>query len=275
MLKDFIACDGTSIPAVGLGTWQSQPDDCYNAVRWALDEGYRHIDTAYAYGNESDVGRAIRDSGISREQIFVTTKLPSHIKDERGVEAHLIESLRNLRMDYVDMYLIHAPWPWAEIGKDCTEGNIIAWKTMLDLQLRGFIRCCGVSNFHPDEILSLIEATGYQPAVNQIRYFVGNTQPETTTFCQENGILVEAYSPLATGAILENGGLSQLAARYNVSVAQLCIAYCLHKGTLPLPKSVNQTRIRQNIEVDFQITDADIAYLDSLEGIGPYKRLRS
>ena len=208
----------------GIGTWQSQPDDCYNAVRWALDEGYRHIDTAYAYGNESDVGRAIRDSGISREQIFVTTKLPSHIKDERGVEAHLIESLRNLRMDYVDMYLIHAPWPWAEIGKDCTEGNIIAWKTMLDLQLRGFIRCCGVSNFHPDEILSLIEATGYQPAVNQIRYFVGNTQPETTTFCQENGILVEAYSPLATGAILENGGLSQLAARYDVSVAQRLVA---------------------------------------------------
>lgn len=275
MLKEFVTYDGTSIPAVGLGTWQSQPQDCYNAVRWALDAGYRHIDTAHAYGNEADVGRAIRDSGVPREQVFVTTKLPSHIKDEQGTEQHLTESLRNLGMKYVDLYLIHAPWPWSDIGRDCTEGNIIAWRTMLELQLRGFIRCCGVSNFLPTDIRPLLEDTGVLPAVDQIRYFVGNTQRETTFFCQENGILVEAYSPLATGSILENERLAQMAERYGVSVAQLCIRYCLENGTLPLPKSVTKQRIEQNIAVEFAISREDMAFLDSLDGIGPYRKLRS
>ncbi len=274
-MKDFRTYDGIDIPAVGLGTWQSAPEDCYRAVRWALDAGYRHIDTAHAYGNEADVGRAIRDSGIPREEIFVTTKLPSHIKDEQGTEAHLTESLRNLGMEYVDLYLIHAPWPWSDIGRDCTEGNIIAWRTILELQIRGFVRCAGVSNFLPSDIRPLLEDTGVMPAVDQIRYFVGNTQRETTFFCQENGILVEAYSPLATGSILDNDILSDTAARYNVSVAQLCIAYCLRNGTLPLPKSVNKARIEQNIAVDFAISDEDMAKLDALDGIGPYRRLRS
>lgn len=275
MLKDFVTYDGVSVPAVGLGTWQSAPADCYNAVRWALDAGYRHIDTAHAYGNEADVGRAVRDSGIPREQVFITTKLPSHIKDEKGTERHLTESLRNLGMDYVDLYLIHAPWPWSEIGKDCTEGNIVAWRTMLDLQIRGFIRCCGVSNFLPTDIKPLLDATGTMPAVNQIRYFIGNTQRETTFYCQENGILVEAYSPLATGNILDNDVLAEIAARYNASVAQLCIAYCLHKGTLPLPKSVNKARIEQNLAVDFALSESDVALLDGMDGIGPYRKLRS
>lgn len=275
MLKNFVTYDGVSIPPVGLGTWQSAPNDCYNAVRWALDAGYRHIDTAFAYGNEADVGRAVRDSGLPREQVFVTTKLPSDVKDEKGTEAHLVQSLRNLRMDYVDLYLIHAPWPWSDIGKDCTQGNIAAWGAMLELQLSGLVRCCGVSNFLPSDIRPLLNATGVMPAVNQIRFFVGNTQRECTFFCQENGILVEAYSPLATGNILDNGVLAQVAQRYNVTVAQLCIAYCLHKDTLPLPKSVNQQRIRQNIDVDIALSDDDVALLDGLEGIGPYRKLRS
>ena len=271
MLKDFITYDGFAIPAVGLGTWQSKIGDCYNAVRWALDAGYRHIDTAYDYGNESDVGRAIRDSGIPREQIFVTTKLPSHVKDEVGAKAHLAQSLHNLGTEYVDLYLIHAPWPWSDVGKDCTEGNIAAWKTMLEMQSRGLIRCCGVSNFLPSDIRPLLAATGTMPAVNQIRYFVGNTQRETTSFCEENGIVVEAYSPLATGNILDNRFLAEVAERYNATVAQLCIAYCLNKGTLPLPKSVNKERIEQNLAVDFVISPEDIAYLDGLEGIESHR----
>ena len=278
MIKNeyFELSGGVKIPAIGFGTWQVKDgSEAYDSTVWALEAGYRHIDTAHAYGNEESVGRAVRDSGIPREEIFVTTKLPSHIKTYDGAIEYFNQSLASLGLDYIDLYLIHAPWPWSNIGEDCTEGNIEAWRAMIDIQKSGKVRAIGVSNFAVKDIKAIVEATGVKPAANQIRYFIGNRQDEITDYCQANGILIEAYSPLATGEIANHEMLKDTAAKYGVSIPQLCIRYCIEKGTLPLPKSVHKERIEANISVDFHIEKEDMDYLDTIGRIGAVKDLRS
>ena len=278
MIKnDFIILNnGIKIPAIGFGTWQvADGEEGYFSCLAALKSGYRHIDTAFAYGNEGSVARALKDSGLSREEVFLTTKLPANIKDYEGAKEHFYLSLKNLETDYLDLYLIHAPWPWSDVGSNCDEGNIAAWRAMIDLYNEGKIRAIGVSNFHVRDIKVIVDATGFVPAVNQIRYFIGNTQNEITEYCQANGILVEAYSPLATGALVEHGELVDMANKYGVSIPKLCIRFCIENGTLPLPKSINEARIAANIDVDFEISKEDMAYLDSLYHIGPTRPYRS
>ena len=268
--------NGVTIPKIGFGTWQvAEGEEAYNSVTYALKVGYRHIDTAHAYGNEASVGRAIADSGIDRKDIFVTTKLPSHIKDYQGTIQHFNQSLTSLGLEYIDLYLIHAPWPWSDIGTDCTQGNIQAWKAMIELYNAGKIRSIGVSNFHPADMQVLIDATGVVPMVNQIRYFIGNTQPAIVDYCNQHNILIQAYSPLATGEIVNNEQLQPLAQKYGVTVAKICLRYCLQKGTLPLPKSTNEGRIAQNLELDFTIDQADMTFLDNIGRIGKIKSYRS
>ena len=278
MIKEtfFELYNGVKIPAVGFGTWQVKDgSEAYGSTLMALEAGYRHIDTAHAYGNEESVGKAIKDSGIKREDVFVTTKLPSHIKTYEGAKEHFAESLASLGLEYLDLYLIHAPWPWSNIGEECTEGNIEAWRAMVELYNEGKVRAIGVSNFAVKDIIPLIDATGVKPMVNQIRYFIGNRQDAITDYCQANGILVEAYSPLATGEIVANEKLAPIATKYGVTIPQLCIRYCLEKNTLPLPKSVHKERIEANIDLDFHIEKEDIDYLDSIGRIGAVKDLRS
>lgn len=275
--NEFITLNnGVKIPAIGFGTWQvADGEEGYSSCLAALKSGYRHIDTAFAYGNEPSVARALIDSGLKREEVFLTTKLPADIKDYKGAKEHFEASLKNLCTDYLDLYLIHAPWPWSDVGGDYTKGNIDVWRAMIDLYNQGKIRAIGVSNFHVKDIKAIVDATGVVPAVNQIRYFIGNTQNEITEYCQANGILVEAYSPLATGALVEHGELSAMADKYGVTIPQLCIRFCIENGTLPLPKSVNEARIRANLEVDFIIEGEDMNYLNSLYHIGPTRPFRS
>lgn len=278
MIKNefFTLNNGIKIPAIGFGTWQvADGEEGYFACLNALKHGYRHIDTAFAYGNEQSVARALRDSGLLREDVFLTTKLPADIKTYESAKEHFEASLKNLDTDYIDLYLIHAPWPWSDVGNDYTEGNIAAWRAMIDLYKEGRVRAIGVSNFHVKDIKALIDATGFVPAVNQIRYFIGNTQNEITEYCQANGMLVEAYSPLATGALVEHEKLASVAERYGASIPQLCIRFCIENGTLPLPKSVNEARIKANLEVDFEISSEDMKYLNSLYHIGPTRPYRS
>ena len=268
--------NGVKIPKVGFGTWQVKDgEEAYDSTLWAIEAGYRHIDTAHAYGNEESVGRAIKDSGLPREELFITTKLPSHIKTFDGTKEYFRESLTSLGLDYLDLYLIHAPWPWSNIGEDCTEGNIEAWRAMVELYNEGKVRAIGVSNFAVKDIVAVTEATGVKPMANQIRYFIGNRQDAITDYCQANGILVEAYSPLATGEITSHEKLAPIAEKYGVSIPRLCIRYCLEKNTLPLPKSVHKDRIEANIDLDFTIEKEDIDYLDSIGRIGAVKDLRS
>ena len=277
MIKDldYVLYNGVKIPAVGFGTWQSAPKDAYTAVLAAIKAGYRHIDTALVYENEEAVGKAIKDSGIKREDIFITTKLPA---DKKGYDVAIEcfnTSCKNLGVDYLDLYLIHAPWPWSNIGQDCTEGNIESWKAMVDLYNQGKIRSIGVSNFHPENIEPLIKATNVKPMVNQIRFFLGNTQPKVTNYCQDNDILVEAYSPLATGKMLKNPTLIEVANKYSVSPAKICLRYCLEKKTLPLPKSIHEERIIDNLALDFDIDKDDIIKLDGVHEESLDKPLRS
>ncbi len=272
----FTLYNGVKIPAIGFGTWQVKDGkEAYDSVIYALKAGYRHIDTAYAYGNEESVARAIKDFGLKREDIFITTKLPSHIKTYSETLEYFNMSLKNLDTDYIDLYLIHAPWPWSNVGEDCTKGNIEAWKAMVDLYNEKKIRAIGVSNFHETDIIPLIEATNVKPMVNQIRFFIGNTQEAITSYCQNNDILIEAYSPLATGEILDNPILKKMADKYNTTLAKLCIRYCVERNTLPLPKSVHEERIIANLDVDFKLEKEDLEYLNSLKGIGSTRPLRS
>ena len=278
MIKNeiFTLNNGVKIPSIGFGTWQvADGEEGYFACLNALKAGYRHIDTAFAYGNEQSVARALKDSGLSRQDVFLTTKLPADIKTYESAKEHFEMSLKNLDTDYIDLYLIHAPWPWSDVGSDHTEGNIAVWRAMIDLYNARKVRAIGVSNFHVKDIKAMIDATGFVPAVNQIRYFIGNTQNEITEYCQANGILVEAYSPLATGALVEHGELMALAEKYGVTIPQLCIRFCIENGTLPLPKSVNEARIKANLDVDFKINTEDMAYLNSLYHIGPTRPYRS
>lgn len=278
MIKDeyFVLSNGVKIPKVGFGTWQAASgEEAYSACLSAIKLGYTHIDTALVYQNEKSVAKAVKDSGIPREDIFITTKLPANIKTYNGAMQAFEESLQNLDTDYIDLYMIHAPWPWDNVGADCTKGNIEAWRALIDLYEAKKVRAIGVSNFHVKDIVPLIEATNVVPMVNQIRFFIGNTQEEITKYCQDNNILVEAYSPLATGAITEDEHLKEMAIKYNKSIPQICIRYCIERNTLPLPKSVHEERIASNIELDFEISKEDMDYLNSLHHIGPTRPLRS
>lgn len=267
--------NGVDIPKIGFGTWQSKSgEETINAVYWALKYGYRHIDTALAYGNESSVAIAIKKFGLKREEVFITTKLPAEIKTYSGAVNAFNESLKNLDTDYIDLYLIHAPWPWSNVGEDCTSGNIEVWQAMIELYNAGKIKAIGVSNFHVKDIEALIEATGVKPLVNQIRYFIGNKQDKITDYCQANNILVEAYSPLATGELLNNEHLIDMSKKYNKSIAKICLRFCLQNNTLPLPKSVTESRILDNLDVDFEISEEDMKYLNSLYHISSTRPLR-
>ncbi|MBA8792938.1 diketogulonate reductase-like aldo/keto reductase [Friedmanniella endophytica] len=261
----FPLASGHSIPKVGFGTWQiPEGSEAYDSTAEALKIGYRHIDSALAYGNEKSVGRAVRDSGIARDEIYVTTKLPAEIKDAAGAREAFETSFGNLDLGPIDLWLIHAPWPWSDMGSDHRAGNIEVWKVFEEMHAAGRVRSIGVSNFDVDDLESLASGTDVRPHVNQIRWFIGNTQPETTAYCQQHDILVEGYSPLATGKLLDDDRLTGIAEKYGKSVAQLSLRYLLEKDVLPLPKSVTPERIRANAELDFSLDADDVATLDQL-----------
>ncbi|MFH5881068.1 aldo/keto reductase [Liberiplasma polymorphum] len=265
--QTYTLSNGTNIPKIGLGTWQiDNGDSCYNSVTIALKNGYRHIDTAAGYRNEESVGKAIRDSGIPREEIFVTSKLESHIKSyEEALEA-FEQTMEALGFDYLDLYLIHAPWPWSEMGKNCDEGNVAVYKAMEKLYKEGRIKAIGVSNFSPKDIDNILKHCEITPHVNQIAYFIGLDNDEIDAYCKEKNIFIEAYSPLAIGYALSNDQIQSMAKKYNVSPAQICIRYCIQKDTAPLPKSTHEGRIIENSQVDFEIADEDMKMLENIKG---------
>ena len=261
----YMLYNGVKIPKVGYGTWQIPNSEAYQCTLDALSIGYRHIDTAKAYRNEKAVGKAIKDSGLKREDIFVTSKLPAQTKGFQETLQAFSETMNDLGLDYLDLYLIHAPWPWDEIGKDCTEGNIQSWKAMEQLFKEGKIKSIGVSNFSPKDIQALLDNCEIVPMVNQIRYFIGNTQKDTVDFCKKHNILIEAYSPLATGKIFNNPKVQKVAEKLGVSVAQLSIRYCIDRNTLPLPKTTHKGRMEENAKLDFVIPEEDLKFLDSIQ----------
>jgi diketogulonate reductase-like aldo/keto reductase len=235
-----------------------------NAVADALRLGYRHIDTARAYHNEASVGRAVRDSGVPREEIYVTSKLPAEAKAYQKALEEFETTMGEIGLDYLDLYLIHAPWPWDEVGKDCREENRQIWKAMEKFLASGRVKAIGVSNFGPDDLDNLLPACQTKPMVNQIRWFIGLDPSNTVQKCAEHDIVVEAYSPFAHGLIVNHPKIADIAARYGVSAPQLCIRYLLQKGAVVLPKATKTPHIQQNAELDFEISAADMGVLDAM-----------
>jgi diketogulonate reductase-like aldo/keto reductase len=263
--ETFTLANGVEIPKLGLGTWRIPDPDTALVVGDAIALGYRHIDTAQAYENEHGVGEGMRASGVSRDDIFVTTKLAAECKSFEAARDRIDGSLRALALDHIDLMLIHSPQPWAEFreGEHFFEGNLEAWRALEEAYAAGKIRAIGVSNFEAADLDNLLEHGSVSPMVNQVLAHVGNTPFDLIDYSRSKGILVEAYSPVAHGAALASERLGTLAQRYGVSIAQLCIRYCLQLGLLPLPKTADPAHLRDNAAVDFVISDAD---MDSLTG---------
>jgi diketogulonate reductase-like aldo/keto reductase len=262
----YTLSNGVEIPKLGLGTWFINDDQAADAVRSAIEIGYRNIDTAQAYGNERGVGDGVRTSGVAREDLFVSTKLAAEIKDYDQAVAAIDESLAKLGLDYVDLMLIHAPQPWGDFrGADYAEGNRQAWKALEKAHDAGKLRAIGVSNFLEQDIDNILAHSHVAPQVNQILVHAGNTPTNLIEFCETSNILVEAYSPIAHGEILGNERITAIAKKYGATVPQLCIRYTLQLGTVSLPKTANPDHMRSNAQLNFEISTDDMDALRNLD----------
>lgn len=260
--------NGVKIPKIGLGTWLMSNEEAEQAVKDAVAAGYRHIDTAQAYGNEEGVGKGVRECGVYREEIFVTTKVAAEHKDYDSAAKSIDESLAKLGIDYIDMIIIHSPQPWAEVNQGDDrhfEGNREAWRAMEDAVEAGKVRTIGISNFLIPDIDNIMKGAKITPAVNQILCHVSNTPLDVIDYCKAKGIRVEAYSPVGHGEILTDEKIAAIASKYGVSVAQLCIRYCLQLDTIVLPKATSLAHIKQNADVDFEISEEDMTALKVMD----------
>lgn len=270
--ETFTLANGVKIPKIGLGTWFISDEHAAQAVKTAAEIGYRHIDTAQGYMNERGVGEGIRNCGVKREDLFVTTKLSADIKSYAAAVASIDKSLKTLGFDYVDLMIIHSPRPWMEFHNEDPyfEGNREAWRAHEDAYKAGKLRSIGISNFEIEDIENILESCTVKPMLNQILAHISNTPFKLIEYCQKMNILVEAYSPVAHGELMRNTEGIKMAGKYGVSVAQLSIRYCLELGLLPLPKTANPAHMKNNAEVDFAISKEDMKILKNVEHIKDY-----
>lgn len=254
-MEYFTLSNGVKIPALGFGTWQVKGEDCFNAVSEALRVGYRHIDTAWIYRNEKEVGRALKDSGIKREDLFITTKCWN---DHRGYERTLKafeESCQNLQLEYLDLYLLH--WP-KELDKE-------SWRAIEELYQMGKIRAIGVSNYHQHHLEDLFKTANIKPMVDQIEFHPKLTQVRLHHFLKSENIQMESWSPLMRGQILDIPTLQELSKKYQRTITQIVLRWNIQKGIVVIPKSITPSRIKENFEIfDFELENEDILLIDSL-----------
>lgn len=270
--ETYTLSNGVKVPKLGLGTWMIDDDVVAKAVTEAIDLGYRHIDTAQAYMNERGVGEGVRDSGVARDELFVTTKLDAGIKSYDEAKAAIDGSLKAMGLEYIDLMIIHSPQPWQNFaGNDrFFEGNLAAWRALEEAYEAGKLSAIGVSNFQEQDLDNLLTNATVKPMLNQILAHISNTPFELIDYIKSNDMLVEAYSPVAHGKILDNEEIKSMAAKYGVSVPQLSIRYILQLGLLPLPKTANPAHMRNNAELGFEISDADMETLRTIEPIKDY-----
>ncbi|MEG0750071.1 MAG: aldo/keto reductase [Carnobacterium sp.] len=270
--ETYTLSNGVKVPKLGLGTWMIDNEAVVQVVKDALDSGYRHIDTAEAYLNEEGVGRGIKESGIHREDVFVTTKLEGDIKNYDEAVKAINESLERLDMAYIDLMIIHSPQPWANFrdGNHYFEGNLEAWRALEEAYEAGKLRAIGVSNFEQIDLENLINNGKVKPMVNQILAHITNVPSDLIEYSQSQDIVVEAYSPIAHGAILDHPVVKEIAEKYEVSPAQLSIRYVIQLDTVALPKSTNKDHMKSNAAVDFTISEEDMKALNELPLIETY-----
>ena len=270
--ETYTLSNGVNIPKLGLGTWMIDDTRASEVVRQAVSIGYRHIDTAQAYQNEVGVGIGIHNCGVPRGDIFVTSKVAAEAKSYETAATSITTSLEKTGLDYIDMMLIHSPQPWAEWRgeKPYYDENKDVWRALEDAYKAGHLKAIGVSNFLVDDLENVLAGCAIKPMVNQILTHVGNTPMELIRFCQENGILVEAYSPIAHGEVLKNEQIAAMAAKYRVSVAQLCIKYVLELGAVALPKTTNPAHMHDNALLGFTLSEEDMERLKAFTPIEDY-----
>lgn len=268
-MKELVLHNGNKIPTLAYGTWLIKNKDAANCVKMAIDAGYRHIDTAQAYGNEEGVGIGIKECGVPREELYITTKVMAEIKNYKKAKKSIDDSLKRLGLDYVDLILIHCPQPWILYGskRRYFKENIEVWKALEEAYKEGKVKAIGVSNFRIDDLQNIINNCEIKPMVNQILCHIGSTPTDIIKFCQENDIVVEAYSPIAHGAALKDKAIKVMADKYNVSIPQLCIKYTLQLDTISIPKASSKEHIEDNTKLDFEISEEDMIELIKLNEI--------
>lgn len=272
-MKTLTLNNGVKIPQLGLGTWFIDDSNAAEAVKAAAKLGYRHFDTAQAYGNERGVGEGIRGCGVSREEIFAVSKVAAEHKTYDSAAKSIDETLLKTGLDYLDMMIIHSPQPWDKVNQSddrYVEGNRAAWRALEDAYKAGKLRAIGVSNFKKEDIESLLETAEIKPMVNQILLHISNSPAELIKYCGEKGIVVEAYSPIGHGEILNQPDIMAMAEKYGVTVPQLCIRYTLQLGAVSLPKTADPAHMKSNSEVDFEISEQDMEVLKSVKPIESY-----
>lgn len=266
----FTFSNGLEIPAIGLGTWQMSPEEAEQMTAYALNNGYIHIDTARTYGNEEGVGKGMKASGVNREDFFLTTKVSAFSKTYDEAKKDIEDSLTALDTEYLDLVIIHAPRPWDKMHSDGPieklyfEENLQVWRALEEAYEAGKVKAIGVSNFEIDDLVNLLENVKIKPMLNQIKYHIGFRDEQLVQYCQENDIIVEAYSPIGTGKLLNNPDIQTIADKYNKSTAQIAIRYCYQKGLVVLPKSVHEEYVDNNADLDFEILATDMDYLNRL-----------
>ena len=271
--KTLRLSNGVEIPQLALGTWLIDDDKVAQAVRAAVEIGYTHIDTAQAYANERGVGEGVRTCGVSRDKLFVTTKVAAEHKDYRSAAEGIDGSLKALGLDYIDLMIIHSPQPWVEVNQSDNryfEGNLEAWRALTDAYRAGKIRAIGVSNFQKEDIDNIWDNADVRPMVDQVLCHVSNSPLDLIEYCQSKGIVTEAYSPVAHGEALRIPAITEMAKKYGVSVPQLCIRFDIQLGMVVLPKTANPAHMKTNADVDFVISDEDMEILKHLEKIDNY-----
>ena len=271
--KTLALSNGIVVPQLALGTWFIDDDKAAEAVREAVKIGYRHIDTAQAYANERGVGEGVRTAGIPREELFVTTKVAAEHKDYESAARSIDESLAAMGLDYLDMMIIHSPQPWVEVNQSDDryfEGNLEVWRALTDAYKAGKIRAIGVSNFQKEDIDNIWDNAEVKPMVNQVLCHISNTPLGLIDYCQSKGTVMEAYGPVAHGEALKNPKIAEMAAKYGVTIPQLCIRYDLQLGMITLPKTANPEHMKSNADVDFEISSEDMEALKHVERIHDY-----
>ncbi|WP_171379077.1 aldo/keto reductase [Enterococcus cecorum] len=265
--------NGVVIPQLALGTWLIDDDKVTDAVKSALQMGYRHIDTAQAYGNERGVGEGVRQSGIPRDEIFITSKVAAEHKSYESAAKSIDDTLALMKMDYLNMMIIHSPQPWKEVNQSenrYKKENQEVWRALEDALEAGKLRAIGVSNFLEEDVQNILKTARIKPQVNQILAHISNTPLDLIQYCQNEGIAVEAYSPVAHGEALKNPKIVAMAKKYGVSVAQLCIRYCIQLDMIVLPKTANPDHMRENADLDFEISQEDMKELLTIDKIQDY-----
>ncbi len=271
--KTLTLNNGVKIPQLGLGTWFIDDSNAAEAVKAAAKLGYRLFDSAQAYGNERGVGEGIRGCGVSREEIFAVSKVAAEHKTYDSAAKSIDETLLKTGLYYLDMMIIHSPQPWDKVNQSddrYVEGNRAAWRALEDAYKAGKLRAIGVSNFKKEDIESLLETAEIKPMVNQILLHISNSPAELIKYCGEKGIVVEAYSPIGHGEILNQPDIMAMAEKYGVTVPQLCIRYTLQLGAVSLPKTADPAHMKSNSEVDFEISEQDMEVLKSVKPIESY-----